>query len=214
MPSGNIQLERPGTPIHGGAMDAAPRAPLIVISGPSGVGKTTLVEKLLEDPKLPLRRAVTATTRKERPGEVDGVSYHFWSVEQFRKALEDGRMLEAEIVHGRDYYGTPRDEVDHYRAQGFGVILVIDVKGAASIRALYPSNHVSVFITAPIAELERRLRARGAECEERILERLQVAYLELARAHEFDYTIENTDLEWAVQELDRVIQLQFNAWKS
>ena len=115
-------------------------APLIVVSGPAGVGKTTVVDALVAHRRFPVRRAVTATTRNQRPGEVDGTSYHFWSVEQFREALNAGKMLEWEIVHGLDYYGTPRDEVDRDRSEGIGVILVIDVKGAATIRAAIPAT--------------------------------------------------------------------------
>src|SRR5688500_5196220 len=93
-------------------------APLIVLSGPSGVGKTTLVDELLRTSALPLRRAVTATTRDPRPGEQDGVHYHFWTAERFREAIAAGEMLEYAEVFGREFYGTPRSEVDPYRTRG------------------------------------------------------------------------------------------------
>jgi guanylate kinase len=99
--------------------------------------------------------------------------------------------------------------VDRYRAKGIGVILVIDVKGAASIRALYPNDHVSVFINAPFEELEARLRARGAEAEERIQQRLNTAREEIARAGEFNRTVINRELERAVAELEQIIEMQF-----
>jgi guanylate kinase len=188
-------------------------APLIVVSGPSGVGKTTVIDRLLEDPPFPLRRAITATTRPKRSGEEDGHSYHFWSVDRFQRARDEGRMLEWEIVHGKDYYGTPRDEVDQYRANGIGVILVIDVKGAATIRHLYPNDHVSIFIDAPFEELETRLRARAAESEERIQQRLKTAREEIAQAGEFDCTIINRCLDQTVADLKRLLDSRFTRSK-
>jgi guanylate kinase len=212
MRSANPEPESSLTPPNsGGALDTAPRAPLIVVSGPSAAGKTTVVEKLLTQHKLKLRRAITATTRDKRPGEVEGKSYHFWTVEQFRRTIEEEQMLEWEIVHGKDYYGTPRDEVDRYRANGLGIILVIDVKGAASIRARYPNDHLSVFIDAPFEELEVRLRARGAESEEKIQQRLKSARQEIARRGEFDHIIvnRNCELDRAVAELEGLLQPRF-----
>src|SRR6476620_10758354 len=138
------------------------KAPLIVISGPSGVGKTTLVDALLARKSLPLRRAITATTRAPRPGEVEGVSYHYWTREEFSRAIERGAMLERAEVHGKDFYGTPRSEVDPFRERGVGVILVIDVQGAGQVRARYPDDHLSVLVYPPtFDDLERRLRGRG-----------------------------------------------------
>lgn len=185
-------------------------APLIVVSGPSGVGKTTVVEKLIAESKLRLRRAITATTREERPGEVDGHDYHFWSSERFQKEDADGRMLESAFVFGRDFYGTPRSEVDEYLAQGIGVILVIDVQGAATVREKCPEC-LSVFIEPPsLEELENRLRGRADMSEERIRRRLDEAKREVARAGEFEHRIVNRDLSEAVRELERVVRARFN----
>lgn len=184
-------------------------APLIVVSGPSGVGKTTVVDELLRRSALPLRRAITATTRPKREGETAGVSYRYWSRDEFDRALSEGRMLESAVVFGMDHYGTPRSEVDPYRASGTGVILVIDVQGAERVRGLCP-DAVSVFIQPPtFEELEARLRGRGDLSEERIQRRLATARDEMARAGEFDYIIINDNLDRAVEELERLVRARF-----
>ena len=184
-------------------------APLIVLSGPSGVGKTTLVDALLARTTLPLRRAVTATTRDPRPGEVPEVHYHFWTADRFREAIAAGEMLEWAEVHGKDFYGTPRSEVDPDRAAGTGVILVIDVQGAGQVRARYPNDHLSVFIDPPaFEELQHRLEGRG-EAEESIRRRLDTAPGELARADEFHVRLVNADLAATAAALEAIIRNEF-----
>ncbi len=188
---------------------SARTAPLVVLSGPSGVGKTTLVDGLIGRKSLPLRRAVTATTRAPRPGEMAEVSYHYWTHDQFRKAIDRGEMLEWAEVHGIDFYGTPRSEVDAHRANGVGVILVIDVQGAGQVRLRYPGDHVSVFVLPPaFDELRRRLEGRG-EPGASINRRLETARGELARADEFDKVLENADLSAATDALERLIRDEF-----
>lgn len=185
--------------------------PLVVVSGPSGVGKTTVVERVIARGSRPLRRAVTATTRPARDGELPEVSYHFWTPDEFRTAIDGERMLEYAVVFGTDFYGTPRAEVDPYRATGTGVILVIDVQGAARVRELCP-DALSVFITPPsVEELEARLRSRRDMPEDRVRRRLETARAELARKGEFDHVIINRDLDAAVGELETLIGRRFTA---
>ena len=182
------------------------RAPLIVVSGPSGVGKTTVVERLLDQTDLPLRRAVTVTTRPRRENEREEVDYHFWTPERFQSEIAAGRMLEHAVVFGKDYYGTPRSEVDEHLAAGRGVILVIDVQGAARVRALAPGC-LCVFIAPPdLTELEARLRGRKDMTEERVVRRLNEARVEMARAGEFKHQIVNRDVPEAVRELEQLIR--------
>src|SRR6476469_1913788 len=113
-------------------------APLIIVSGPAGSGKTTLVERVLREDPHPLCVAVSATTRPPRSGEVDGRHYHFWTAARFEQGVAAGEFLEHACVHGRHCYGTLRREVDDHTARGRGVILVIDVQGAAAVRTQRP----------------------------------------------------------------------------
>ena len=185
------------------------QGPLIVVSGPAGVGKTTLVEAVIARAPDRLRRAVTATTRPPRPGEVPEVSYHFWTHEQFRGAIARGEMLEYAEVHGRDFYGTPRAEVELHRARGVGVVLVIDVQGAGQVRAAYPGDNLSVFIVPPdFDDLRKRLEGRD-EPAESIGRRLRTAEQELARRDEYDRVLVNGDLAATTDALETIIRDEF-----
>jgi guanylate kinase len=187
------------------------KGPLIIVSGPSGSGKSTVIDRLLKEMTalgLPLRLSVSATTRAPRPGEVDGVHYHFWTPAQFDQALAAGEFLEWAEVHGARY-GTLRNEVDPPRKADSGVILDIDIQGAAQVRRQCP-DQVSVFLrTSSPAVYEERLRKRGTETEEKIWARVAAAQRELAGAADYDYQVINDDLDKAVAELRTLVQQQF-----
>jgi guanylate kinase len=177
--------------------------PLIVVSGPSGSGKTTLVRGLVREPEWPLRLSVSVTTRDKRPGEVEGVAYHFWKRDRFMEEVARGGFIEWADVFG-NCYGTLRSEVEPYRAQGKGVLLEIDVNGWAQVRPKCPDAE-SIFIrTSSLEELEQRLRLRG-EKEESIQRRLAGARAELARVSEYHHQVVNDDLESARAELKRIV---------
>ena len=177
---------------------------LFVVSGPSGAGKGTLLAHV-RDQRPDLGLTVSATTRQPRPGEVDGVSYHFLSDDEFDKLVKAGEFLEWANVHGHKY-GTLRSEVERNLEAGHSVILEIDVQGALNVRRLFPGA-VLVFIEPPSMEvLERRLRARGTEDEANLELRLKDAAGELALAPQYDERIVNDDLDSAAEELARVLE--------
>lgn len=182
--------------------------PLIIISGPAGSGKTTVVSRLLETTRLPLRRAITATTRAPRSGEVDGRDYHFWTKERFERERDAGRLLEHASVHGGDFYGTPRSEVEPYRSRGEGVILVIDVQGAAQVRQLHPEAY-SIFMRVPGDRYEDRLHMRG-DNESAIERRMKSARLELQRVDEYNDQLINDCLDDTVRQLEQRIATLYN----
>lgn len=179
------------------------RGTLFVITGPSGAGKGTVLRQVRN--ALPdLYFSVSATTRAPRPGEVDGADYHFISREQFQQLISEDRLLEhAEYVG--NYYGTPLDPVLEHLEQGNDVILEIELQGARQVRQRCPEAAL-IFIAPPsFAELERRLRGRGTEGEEKICRRMETARQECAHMDDFQYIVLNDVPENAARELLSII---------
>jgi guanylate kinase len=179
---------------------------LFVITAPSGAGKTSLIEALMrDDPSLKI--SVSYTTRPPRPGEKNGIDYHFVDEATFRSMKSRGEFLESAEVHG-NHYGTAKQVILDAVKRGDDLILEIDWQGAQQVRRLYP-DCVGIFILPPsIEELERRMRARGQDSEPVIRRRLENAREELAHAGEFEYAIINKDFETARRELARLIQAE------
>ena len=174
-----------------------------IISGPSGVGKSTVLKALLE--KRPdLYFSVSATTRDPRPGEVDGVHYRFMDVDTFRQRIAEDAFLEyAEYVG--NFYGTPKKYVDEAMDAGRDVILDIEIQGALQVCSKRPET-VRIFIAPPSwAELERRLTERGTDSPEKVEKRLLRAKVEFQTAHTYDYFVINDTVETAVAELDAIL---------
>lgn len=174
-----------------------------IISGPSGVGKSTVLKALLE--KRPdLYFSVSATTRDPRPGEVDGVHYRFMDVDAFRRRIAEDAFLEyAEYVG--NFYGTPKKYVDEAMDAGRDVILDIEIQGALQVCSKRPET-VRIFIAPPSwAELERRLTERGTDSPEKVEKRLLRAKVEFQTAHTYDYFVINDTVEMAVAELDAIL---------
>ncbi len=178
---------------------------LFIVSGPSGCGKGTVLAEILKQDNV--YYSVSATTRAPRPGEVNGVNYHFLSKDEFEKLIENGGMLEYANYCG-NYYGTPKKPVEDMLAEGKNVILEIEVQGALKVMEKCPEA-VSVFILPPsLKELRRRLHKRGTETEEVIEKRIGEAAGEIRKAVNYDYVMINGELEIAVSDLLSIINSQ------
>jgi guanylate kinase len=170
-----------------------------VVTGPSGAGKGTLIRRVLE--RVPgVGPTVSATTRDRRPGEVDGREYYFLTPEEFLARIERGEFLEHVVYVSGHRYGTLRSELDRIAANGHVPLLELETQGALRVKHDVPGA-VTIFISARVDELERRLRERATESAGEIGERIELARKQLEQAGEFDYVIENDDLDRAVGEL-------------
>ncbi len=185
-----------------------PKPRLIVISGPSGVGKDTVIEQMrLQHPDFVF--AVTATTRQRRPGEIDGVHYFFMRREEFMSMREQGEFLESAEVYG-NFYGVPKDRVRNALRAGKTVVVKVDVQGAASIREFAPEA-IFIFLLPPsMAELMHRLRGRKSDDLEGLMTRITTASRELRAVHDFDYIVfnENERLDDTLAQLDAIMHAE------
>lgn len=181
------------------------RKQFIALAAPSGGGKTTLCRMLVE--KVPnAALSISFTTRLPRGNERDGREYHFVSRERFEELIRAGELIEWAEVHG-NYYGTSRQFLEEQAAQGKLVVLDIDVQGVDSLKRVFGSRCLSIFILPPsLEELEQRLRARNTESEETVQRRLSAARAEMARAVDFDYRIINRDLDESFRELHAIVE--------
>ena len=179
---------------------------LIVFSAPSGSGKTTIVRYLLSKPELNLDFSISATSRPPREEEVDGKDYYFLSLEDFKKKIKNDEFLEWEEVYRDNFYGTLKTEIERIWASGKNVIFDIDVVGGLDIKHIYPEQTLAVFVKPPsIEELKIRLKKRKTESEDKINMRVAKASIELATAPQFDYIIENNNLQKALDQAYKLV---------
>ena len=177
---------------------------LILFSGPSGVGKDTVLDVVLNKNK-DLQKSISLTTRNIRENESDGKDYYFISVPEFERMISDGEVLEY-AQYGSNLYGTPKGPVDKWLSEGKNVILKIEVQGAENIKKLYPDS-VGIFLLPPSMEvLENRLRSRGTEDEEDVKKRLEIAQNEMRKSKNYDYFVINEDIDSASDDVLTIIK--------
>ena len=179
---------------------------LIIISAPSGTGKSTIIGRIIDDPALRLEFSISATTRSPREGEVNGVHYHFLSVEEFKDAIANDGLVEYEEVYPGRFYGTLKSEIARIQEKGNNAILDIDVKGGVNVKRMYGDNARSIFIMPPSIEtLRQRLLSRATDSIEAINQRVDKAAFELTFSDKFDKQVVNDDLDKAVEETRHLI---------
>ncbi len=179
---------------------------LIIITAPSGSGKTTIVKELLQSIQT-LAFSISATTRPPRKNETDGVDYHFMSVQEFESKIEEDAFAEYEMVYQNKFYGTLKAKLSEIWSNDQTPLVDIDVQGAQKIKQQYASNSLSIFIQAPSLEvLTERLKKRGTETADMIKERVEKAEKELLLRDKFDHVVVNDQLEDAIKECQSIIQ--------
>ena len=179
---------------------------LIIISAPSGTGKSTIIGRIIDDPALRLEFSISATTRSPREGEVNGVHYHFLSVEEFKDAIANDGLVEYEEVYPGRFYGTLKSEIARIQEKGNNAIIDIDVKGGVNVKRMYGDNARSIFIMPPSIEtLRQRLLSRATDSIEAINQRVDKAAFELTFSDKFDKQVVNDDLDKAVEETRQLI---------
>ena len=177
---------------------------LVLFSGPSGVGKDTVLEVVLNKNK-DLQKSISLTTREIRENEIDGKDYYFISKAAFEDMIKNGEVLEF-AQYGKNFYGTPKAPIDKWLDEGKTIILKIEVQGAKKIKELYP-DAVGIFIMPPsMDELEKRLRFRGTESEEDIKRRLDIAKSEIEKSVDYDYLVVNDDIDLASDNVLNIVK--------
>lgn len=176
---------------------------LIVLSGPSGSGKNTICDEVKKtNPNI--WESVSMTSRKPRPGEVDGTSYYFISEEEFEQNIRENKMLEYASFAG-NYYGTPKESVQKHLDNGEDVLLVIEIQGALQVKEKLPQSLFIFLLPPSMNELKRRLQARKTETEEKMIERFETAYKEINELSKYNYVIVNDEVKTAAKKLESII---------
>lgn len=183
------------------------RGELIIISGTTCAGKGTIIRELLKKHD-DIELSISYTSRKMRGGEVDGVDYYFISREEFEKKIEKNEFLEYAKVRYGEYFGTPKKEIEDILEAGKNVILEIDVQGAKQVKEMFPET-ILIFILAPsFEEVKRRIKARGLENNEQIIDRFKTAYKEINEIPKYNYVVVNDDVEKAVLKVESILVAQ------
>jgi guanylate kinase len=177
----------------------------IIFSAPSGAGKTTIVHRLLQEiPSLSF--SVSACSREARPTEKDGVDYYFLTADEFKNKIENQEFIEWEEVYANNFYGTLTSEIEKIWSANKSVIFDVDVVGGLNLKRYFGDKALAVFVQPPSLEiLEKRLRSRKTESEEKIQVRIKKATIEMERANEFDYILVNNELDLAVNEIKEIV---------